>query len=81
MKNTREKNNQEFFIYGPQCKKCKFLDIRGRGGGGGLGSGYDWAHLAQLSSDLNQSTCKIWKQSAKDILCYLENDEISADAA
>ena len=51
------------------------------GGGGGLGGGYDWAHLAsQLSSHLNQSTCKIWKQSYKDMLCFLENDEMSADA-
>ena len=34
----------------------------------GLGGGYDWAHLAfQLPSHLNQSTCKIWKQSYKDI--------------
>ena len=53
------------------------------GGGGGLGGGYhDWAHLAslQLSSHLNQYTCKIWKQFDKDILCYVENDEMSADA-
>ena len=65
---TKEKNNQEFFIYGPQC------------GGWGLGGGYDWAHLAsQLSSHLSQYTCKIWNQSNKDILCYLENDEMSAD--
>ena len=50
------------------------------GGGGGLGGGYDWAHLAsQLSSHLNQYTCKIWKQSNKDILCYIEKDEMSAD--
>ena len=33
------------------------------------------------SSHLNQYTCKIWKQSNKDILCYLKNDEMSADAA
>ena len=40
-------------------------------GGGGLGGGYDWAHLAsQLSSHLNQSACKIWKQSYNDIVCY-----------
>ena len=52
----------------------------GEGGGGGLGGGYDWAHLAsQLSSHLNQYTCKIWKQSNTDILCYIENDEMSAD--
>ena len=56
---TRDKNNQEFFIYGPQCENNTFWDIRGGGGGGG--GGYDWAHLAsQLSSHLNQSTCKIW---------------------
>ena len=74
---NKGKNNQEFFIYGPQCEKFKCLDI---GRGGGLGGGYDWAHLAsQLSSHLNQYACKIWKQSNKDILCYLENDEMSAD--
>ena len=43
---TKEKNNQEFFIYGPQCEKFKCLDIGGGGGGGGLGGGYEWAHLA-----------------------------------
>ena len=49
------------------------------GGGGGRG-GYDWECLAsQLSSQLNQSTRKIWKQSDTDILCRLYNDEISAD--
>ena len=76
---TRDTNNQEFFIYEPQCENK--LDM---GGGGGLGGGYDWAHLAsQLSSHLTQytCTCKIWKQSDKDILCYLENDAMSADAA
>ena len=26
------KNNQEFFIYGPQCDKFTFWDIRGGGG-------------------------------------------------
>ena len=65
---NKGKNNQEFFIYWPQCEKFKCLDI---GGGEGLGGGCDWAHLAfQLSSHLNQYTCKIWKQSNKDILCY-----------
>ena len=80
---TRENNNQEFFIYGPNVKNGHFWIFGvGGGGGGGLGGGYDWAHLAsQLSSYLNQSTCKIWKQSDKDISCYLENDEMSMDAA
>ena len=33
---TREKNNYQFFIYGPQCeKKCAFWAIRGGGGLGG----------------------------------------------
>ena len=26
---TREKNNHQFFIYGPQCEKCAFWAIRG----------------------------------------------------
>ena len=58
----------------------KILNVWILGGGGGLGGGYDWAHLAsQLSSHFNQYSCNIWKQSNKDILCYLENDEMSAD--
>ena len=63
---------------GPNVKNLHFGIF---GGGGGLGCGYDWAHLAsQLSSRLNQYTCTIWKQSYNDILCFLENDEMSADA-
>ena len=31
---TREKNNHQFFIYGPQCEKCAFWAIRGGGGPG-----------------------------------------------
>ena len=31
---TREKNNRQFFIYGPQCEKMRIL---GYSGGGGLG--------------------------------------------
>ena len=30
---------------------------------------------------LYQSTYKIWKQSDEDFLSYLENNEVSADAA
>ena len=30
---TREKNNHQFFIYGPQCEKCAFWAIRGGLGG------------------------------------------------
>ena len=52
------------------------------GGGGGGWVAAKTAHLAfQLSSHLNQYTCKIWKQFHMDILCYLENDEMSADTA
>ena len=68
-----------FSYIGPNVNKIHFGIF---GGGGGLGGGYDRAHLASpLSSHLNQSTCKIWKQSYKDILCYLEKDEMSADDA
>ena len=68
---TREKNNRQFFIYGPQCEKMRILGYFG-----------DRAHLAsQASSHLYQSTYKIWKQSDKDFLSYRENDEVSADAA
>ena len=69
---TREINNCQFFIYGPQyAKMCIF----GYSGG-------PRAHLAsQLSSHLYQSTYKIWKQSDKDTLSNHENDEMSADAA
>ena len=67
---------------GHNVNKFTCLDIGGGGRAGGLGGGYDWAHLAsQLSSHRNQYTCEIWKQSDKDILCYLENDEMSADGA
>ena len=39
----------------------------------------DWVHLAsQLSSDLYQSTYKIWNQSDKHFLSYRE--KVSADA-
>ena len=55
---NKGKNNQEIFIYGPNVINVHFW-ICG-GGGGGAGGGYGWAHLAsQLSSHLNQSTCKI----------------------
>ena len=33
---TREQNNNQFFIYGPQCEKIRILGYSG-GGGGGLG--------------------------------------------
>ena len=75
---TREKNNSQFFIYGPQCEKMRIL---------GYSGGPGWpvnnrAHLAsQASSHLYQSTYKIWKQSDKDCLSYRENDEVSAAAA
>ena len=77
---TREKNNHQFFIYGPQCEKMRIL---GYSGGAWVAHKYsDWAHLAsQASSHLYQSTYKIWKQSDKDFLSYRENDEVSADAA
>ena len=32
---TREKNNHQFFIYGPQCEKMRILGYSGGGGGGG----------------------------------------------
>ena len=55
----------------------KNLNVWILGGGGWVAA--MTAHLAsQLSSHFNQYTCKIWKQSNKDILCYLENDEMSA---
>ena len=58
--------------------------IIGYSGGGGCMVAHklsDQAHLAsQLSSHLYQSTYKIWKQSDKDVLSYLENDEMSADS-
>ena len=31
---TRDKNNHQFFIYGPNVKKFAFWAIRGGGGGG-----------------------------------------------
>ena len=30
---TREKNNYQFFIYGPQCEKIRILGYSGGGGG------------------------------------------------
>ena len=57
---TREKNNRQFFIYGPlYTKMCIF--------------GYS---TSQLSSHLYQSTYKIWKQSDKVFLSYRVNDEM-----
>ena len=76
----REKNNHQFFIYGPQCGKMSILGYSG--GPGWPINNQTGAHLAsQLSSHLYQSTYKIWKQSDKDFLSYRENDEVSADAA
>ena len=73
-----DKNNCQFFIYGPQYTK---ICIFGYSGGPGWPIN-DRAHLAsQLSSHLYQFTYKIWKQSDKDFLSYRENDEMSADAA
>ena len=72
---NKGKNNQQFFIYGPQYNKmCIF-------GYSVAHTKSDRAHLAsQLSSHLCQSTYKIWKQSDKEFLSYRENDEMSADA-
>ena len=76
---TREKNSNQFFIYGPQCEKNRILGLFGGGGGG---PGWRINNLAsQLSSHLYQSTNKIWKQSDKDVLSYRENDEVSVDVA
>ena len=70
---TREKNNHQFFIYGPQYKtKLHFWLF----GGTWVAHRYsDQADLSQLSSHLYQSTYKIWNQSDKDFLSYRVNDE------
>ena len=31
---NKEKNNHQFFIYGPQCEKIRILGYSGGGGGG-----------------------------------------------
>ena len=72
---TREKNNHQFFIFGPQCKKMRIL-----GYSGGPGWPINNPTGPILLSHLYQSTYKIWKQSDKDFLSYRENDEVSADA-
>ena len=78
---TREQNNHQFFIYGPQYKKNLHFWLFG-GGAWLVHTKSDRAHLAsQLSSHLYQSTYKIWKQSDKDFLSYRENDEMSAGVA
>ena len=73
-----EKNNHQFFIYGPQCEKMRILGYSGGLGGPEIiGAGPS----SQLSSHLYQSTYQIWKQSDKDFLSYRENIEMSADEA
>ena len=68
---TREINNHQFFIYGPQyTKMCIFCYSGGSG----------WS-INNRTSHLYQSTYKIWKQSDKDFLSYRESDEMSEDAA
>ena len=79
---NKGKNNQEFFIYGPQCEKFNVWIL---GGGGGLGGGYDWAHLAsQLSSHLNQYTVhvkygsnpiRIFYVTLRTMKCLRTNDD------
>ena len=77
---TKEKNSQTFSYMGHNVKN---LNVWILGGGGGLVAAMTGCILlpSYKSSHLNQYTCKIWKQSNKDILCYLKNDEMSADAA
>ena len=76
---TREKNNHQFFIYGPQCEKIRILGYSG-GPGWPINNPTGPHLVSQASSHLYQSTYKIWKQSDKDFLSYRENDEVSADA-
>ena len=78
---TREKNNHQFFIYGPQCEKMRILGYSGGGGPGWPINNPTGPIASHASSHLYQSTYKIWKQSDKDFLSYRENDEVSADAA
>ena len=72
---TREKNNQQFFIYGPLYTKIVYFWLFG---GPWVAHKYsNRANLAsQLSSHLYQSTYKIWKQSDKVCLSYRVNDEM-----
>ena len=81
---TRDKNNHQFFIYGPNVKKIAFWAIRGGGPGWPINNPTGPILLptsSQASSHLYQSTYKIWKQSDKDFLSYRENDEVSAVSA
>ena len=64
---NKGKNNPQFFIYGPQCKKITLLAIRRALGGPSIFRQY-------------QSTYKIWKQYVQDFLSCV-NDEVSVDAA
>ena len=64
---TREKNNHQFFIYGPQYTKLALLVAIRVPWVAHTQS--DWANLGSqlLSSHLYQNTYKIWKQSDKDV--------------
>ena len=77
---TREKNNHQFFIYGPQCEKMRIL---GYSGGPGWPINIPTGPILLPRHPLtyiNLHNNKIWKQSDKDFLSYRENDEVSADA-
>ena len=73
----REKNNHQFFIYGPQCEKMRIL---GYSGGPGWPINNPTGPILLPRHPLTYINLhKIWKQSDKDFLSYRENDEVSAD--
>ena len=79
---TREKNNHQCFIYGPQREKMRIL---GYSGGPGWPINNPTGPILLPRHPLTyinlHNNYKIWKQSDKDFLSYRENDEVSADAA
>ena len=77
---TREKNNHQFFIYGPQCEKMRILGYSG-GPGWPINNPTGPILLPRHPLTYINLGYKIWKQSDKDFLSYRENDEVSADAA
>ena len=74
---AREQNNDQFFIYGPQCEKIRILGYSG-GPGWPINNPTGPILLPRHPLTYINLHIKIWKQSDKD---FCENDEVSADAA
>ena len=77
---TREKNNHQFFIYGPQCEKMRILGYSG-GPGWPINNPTGPILLPRHPLTYINLHIKYGSNPIRIFLSYRENDEVSADAA